>query len=298
MRHSILQWEAAEQDSAASETSISAISSAVSLASSARRNAPIRGEDIQYRITLTFEEAAFGCRKDISYARIEKCSECGGSGAAKGTSAETCPTCGGTGQVRSSQRTAFGIFQSTHACDNCRGTGKIIKTPCRNCNGKGYVRITKKLTVTIPAGIDNGEFLRVSGQGNEGRNGGPAGDLIVAVTVRAHSIFERDGSNIYCDIPITFVEAALGAEIDVPTLEEPVKYTIPEGTQTGTSFTVRGAGIVSTRTGRKGDLIFRAIVEVPKNLNEKQKQLLRDFADECGQRNYTKRQSFFRKFKK
>ena len=266
--------------------------------SSARRNAPIRGEDIQYRITLTFEEAAFGCRKDISYARIEKCSECGGSGAAKGTSAETCPTCGGTGQVRSSQRTAFGIFQSTHACDNCRGTGKIIKTPCRNCNGKGYVRITKKLTVTLPAGIDNGEFLRVSGQGNEGRNGGPAGDLIVAVTVRAHSIFERDGSNIYCDIPITFVEAALGAEIDVPTLEEPVKYTIPEGTQTGTSFTVRGAGIVSTRTGRKGDLIFRAIVEVPKNLNEKQKQLLRDFADECGQRNYTKRQSFFRKFKK
>lgn len=182
--------------------------------SSARRNAPIRGEDIQYRITLTFEEAAFGCRKDISYARIEKCSECGGSGAAKGTSAETCPTCGGTGQVRSSQRTAFGIFQSTHACDNCRGTGKIIKTPCRNCNGKGYVRITKKLTVTIPAGIDNGEFLRVSGQGNEGRNGGPAGDLIVAVTVRAHSIFERDGSNIYCDIPITFVEAAHRAEID------------------------------------------------------------------------------------
>ena len=160
------------------------------------------------------------------------------------------------------------------------------------------VRRRKTIKVTIPAGIDNGEFLRVSGQGNEGRNGGPAGDLIVAVTVRAHSIFERDGSNIYCDIPITFVEAALGAEIDVPTLEEPVKYTIPEGTQTGTSFTVRGAGIVSTRTGRKGDLIFRAIVEVPKNLNEKQKQLLRDFADECGQRNYTKRQSFFRKFKK
>ncbi len=263
-----------------------------------RRNAPQRGEDLQYRITLTFEEAAFGCKKDISYGRVERCSECGGSGAAKGTSPETCPTCGGSGQVRSSQRTAFGVFQTTHACDNCRGTGKIIKNPCHNCNGKGYVKIQKKLTVTIPAGIDNGEYLKVSGQGNEGRNGGYAGDLIVAVSVRAHPIFERDGNNIYCEIPITFVEAALGAEIDVPTLGEPVKYTIPEGTQSGTSFTVRGAGIVSTRTGRKGDLVFRVAVEVPKNLNEKQKQMLRDFAEESGQKNYTKRQSFFKKFKR
>ncbi len=263
-----------------------------------RRNAPTRGEDLQYRVTLTFEEAAFGCKKDISYGRVERCSDCGGSGASKGTSAETCPTCKGSGQVQTAQRTPFGVFQSTHTCDNCRGTGKIIKNPCKNCSGKGYVKLQKKLTVTIPAGIDNGEYLRVSGQGNEGRNGGPAGDLIVAVTVKPHQIFERNGNNIYCEIPITFVEAALGAEIDVPTLEEPVKYTIPDGTQTGTNFTVRGAGIVSTRTGRKGDLIFTVVVEVPKNLNDKQKQLLRDFAEECGQKNYSKKQSFFKKFKK
>ena len=264
----------------------------------ARRNGPTRGEDLQYRLTLTFEEAAFGCKKDISYGRVERCSDCGGNGAAKGTSPETCPTCGGSGQVRSAQRTAFGVFQTTHACDNCRGTGKIIKSPCKNCNGKGYVKIQKKLTVTIPAGIDDGEYMRVSGQGNEGRNGGPAGDLIVAISVRDHQIFERDGTTLYCEVPITFVEAALGAEIDVPTLTGSMKYTIPEGTQTGTTFTVRGEGIVSTRTGRKGDLVFRVIVEVPKNLTEKQKQMLRDFAEECGQKNYAKRQSFFKKFKK
>jgi len=265
---------------------------------SSRRNGPMRGEDLQYRLTLTFEEAAFGCKKDISYGRVERCSECGGSGAAKGTSPETCPTCNGAGQVRTAQRTAFGVFQSTHACDTCRGTGKIVKTPCRNCNAKGYVKIQKKITVTIPAGIDTGEGMRVAGQGNEGRNGGPAGDLIVAVSVRSHSLFERDGTTLFCEIPITFVEATLGAEIEVPTLTEPVKFNIPEGTQTGTEFTVRGEGIVSTRSGRKGDLVFRVNVEVPKNLSEKQKQLLRDFAEECGQKNYTKRQSFFKKFKK
>ena len=162
---------------------------------------------------------------------------------------------------------------------------------------KGF-KIQKKITVTIPAGIDSGEGMRVSGQGNEGRNGGPAGDLSVAVSVRSHSLFERDGTTLFCEIPITFVEATLGAEIDVPTLTEPVKFNIPEGTQTGTDFTVRGEGIVSTRSGRKGDLVFRVNVEVPKNLSEKQKQLLRDFAEECGQKNYTKRQSFFKKFKK
>ncbi len=265
---------------------------------SARRNGPTRGEDLQYRLVLTFEEAAFGCKKDLSYGRVERCGDCGGSGAEKGTSPETCPTCGGSGQVRSAQRTAFGVFQTTHACDNCRGTGKIIKNPCRNCNGKGYVKLTKKLTVTIPAGIDDGEYMRLSGQGNAGRNGGPAGDLIVAISVREHSLFERDGTTLYCDIPITFAEAALGAEIEVPTLKEPVIYTIPEGTQTGATFSVRGEGIVSTRTGRKGDLVFRVTVEVPKNLTDKQKELLRGFAEACGQKNYAKRQSFFKKFKK
>ena len=266
--------------------------------SSQRRNGPVRGDDLQYRLTITFEEAAFGCKKDISYARIEKCPDCGGTGAEKGTSPETCPTCKGRGQVNTTQRTPFGVFQSTKTCDNCRGTGKIVKSPCKNCNGKGYVRITKKLTVTVPAGIDDGETLRVSGQGNDGRNGGSAGDLYVVISVRSHNIFERDGSNIFCELPITFVEAALGAEVEVPTLTGVTKFTIPEGTQTGTRFTVKNEGIVSPRTGRKGDLIFEVAVEVPKNLNEKQKDALRAFADECGQKNYQKKQSFFKKFKK
>ena len=264
----------------------------------ARRNGPARGEDLQYRLTITFEEAAFGCKKDISYARVERCADCGGSGAAKGTSPETCPNCGGSGQVRTAQRTPFGVFQSTHACDNCRGTGKIVKNPCRNCNGKGYVKLTKKVSVTIPAGIDSGEYMRLSGQGNEGRNGGPAGDLLVAISVRDHQIFERDGTTLFCEVPITFVEAALGAEIDVPTLTGTTKFNIPEGTQTGTRFTIKGEGIVSTRSGRKGDLIIQVTVEVPRNLSEKQKDALRAFAEESGQKNYQKKQSFFKKFKK
>ena len=265
---------------------------------SSRRNGPMRGDDLQYRLTLTFDEAYFGCKKDISYGRVEKCSDCGGSGASKGTSPETCPNCGGRGQVNTTQRTPFGVFQSTTTCDACRGTGKIVKNPCKNCNGKGYVKLQKKLTVTIPAGIDNGETLRVSGQGNDGRNGGSAGDLYVTVSVRPHQIFERNGTTLFCEIPITFVEAALGAEIEVPTMTGSVKYNIPEGTQTGTRFTVKGEGVSSLRGGRKGDLVFETTVEVPKNLNEKQKDALRAFAEESGQKNYQKKQSFFKKFKK
>lgn len=266
--------------------------------SSSRRNGPMRGDDLQYRLTITFEEAAFGCKKDISYGRVEKCSECGGNGAAKGTSPETCPTCGGRGQISVSQRTPFGVFQSTQTCDNCRGTGKIVKTPCKNCNAKGYVKIQKKLTVTIPAGIDNGETMRVSGQGNDGRNGGQAGDLYITVGVRPHQVFERNGTTLLCEVPLTFVEATLGAEIDVPTLTGSVKYNIPEGTQTGTRFTVRGEGLPSVRTGKKGDLVFEVGVEIPKNLTDKQKDILRSFAEECGQKNFQKKQSFFKKFKK
>lgn len=265
---------------------------------SSRRNGPIRGDDLQYRLTLTFDEAYFGCKKDISYGRVEKCSDCGGSGASKGTSPETCPNCGGRGQVNTTQRTPFGVFQSTTTCDICRGTGKIVKNPCKNCNGKGYVKIQKKLTVTIPAGIDNGETLRVTGQGNDGRNGGSAGDLYVTVNVRPHQIFEREGTTLFCEIPITFVEAALGSEIDVPTMTGSVKFNIPEGTQTGTRFTVKGEGVVSPRNGRKGDLVFETTVEIPRNLNEKQKEALRAFAEECGQKNYQKKQSFFKKSKK
>ena len=261
----------------------------------ARRNIPIQGEDLQYRLSISFEEAAFGCKKTVTYNRIEKCPECGSSGAAKGSEAETCQTCHGTGQVKVTQRTALGMFQSTRTCDACHGTGKIIKNPCKNCSGKGYVKITKKIDVTIPAGIDDGERLGLPGLGNDGRNGGSAGDLIVLISVRPHTIFERDGYNIYCEVPVTFTEAALGAEIDVPTLEGDVKYTIPEGTQTGSSFTIKGKGIQAVKSTRRGDLIFTVAVEVPKNLSEEQKDILRKFAGSCGEKNNSKKASFFKK---
>ena len=268
--------------------------------SSARRNGPARGSDAEARVFISFEEAAFGVKKDISYNRVEKCKDCGGSGAKKGTSAETCGVCKGTGQIRVTQRTALGMMQTSRVCDSCRGTGKIIKEPCGECRGKGYVRIKKKLEVSIPAGIDDGQMISLRGQGDEGRNGGPAGDLVILVSVRPHRIFDRDGMDIFCDIPVTFPEAALGAEITVPTLGESVKYTIPEGTQTGTRFKLKGQGIANVNNPRvKGDLYFTVTVEVPKNLTGDQKKALRTFAEECGDGNYAKKKSFFDKiFKK
>ena len=263
--------------------------------SQARRNGPVRGDDIGVRVTITFEESAFGCKKDITYNRIEKCSDCLGSGAKKGTSAETCSNCRGTGQVRTQQRMMGMTFQSTAPCPNCNGSGKIIKTPCPECNGKGYVRISKKLSVSIPAGIDDGERIVIRGQGNDGRNGGPSGDLVVMVNVRPHTIFERDGYNLYCEVPLTIVEATLGAEIEVPTLEGNQKFTIPEGTQPGTDFTLRGKGMPYVNSVRKGDLIFTVTVEIPKGLSENQKDILRGFADSCGESNYAKRQKFFKR---
>lgn len=263
--------------------------------SSSRRNAPERGEDLRAHVAISFEEAAFGCKKDISFNRVEACPDCSGSGAAKGTSAETCPTCKGTGTVRTTQRTALGMFQSTRPCDACKGRGKIVKTPCTNCRGTGYVRVKKTLEVNIPAGIDDGQRIILRGQGNSGRNGGPAGDLVVDVAVRPHPVFERDGYDLYCDVPVTFAEAALGAEIDIPTLEGKIKYTIPEGTQSHTQFTLRGKGIQIVNTQKKGDLIFRVIVEVPRGMNSSQKEALRAFADKCGMNNYTKKDSFLKK---
>jgi len=242
-----------------------------------RRNGPIRGDDLQYRLTLTFEEAAFGCKKTITYPRVQRCGDCGGSGAASGTAPEVCSVCRGSGQVRTQQRTPLGMFQTTHACDACGGTGKVIKNPCKNCSGKGYVRINKTLDVTIPAGIDNGERIGLQGLGNDGRGGGAPGDLVIVLSVRAHKTFERDGYNLYCEIPISFPQAALGAEITVPTLEGDITYTIPEGTQTGTSFTVKGKGIQYVRGNRKGDLIFTVRITVPKGLSGAQKDLLRAY---------------------
>jgi len=266
---------------------------------SSSRSRPIQGDDIQVRLTIDFEEAAFGVKKEISYNRIERCSECSGSGAAKGTTAETCTKCSGSGQVKVTQKTALGMFQTTRACDACRGTGKIIKTPCGECRGTGYVKVTKKLEVSIPAGIDNGQKIALRGQGSEGRNGGYPGDLIIIITVRPHKVFERDGNDIFCEVPITFCEAALGAEISIPTLEkEKILYEIPEATQTGTEFTIKERGIPDINTKRRGSLNFTVTVEVPKNLNSEQKELLRKFSDSCGVKNNVKRESFREKIEK
>ena len=261
-----------------------------------RRNAPTRGEDVVAQVTVDFEEAAFGVKKDISYNRIQKCSECGGSGAQKGTSAETCSACGGSGQRRVTQRLGGMAFQSTVTCDSCRGKGKIIKSPCQSCKGTGYVKVNKKLSVSIPAGIGDGESIVLRGQGCDGRNGGPAGDLIITVSVRKHAIFTRRANNIYCDIPITVAEATLGAEIDIPTLEGNQKYNIPEGTQPGTQFTLRQKGIPYVNSSnRRGDLVFTVSVEIPRSLSEKQKEHMRAFADACGENNYSKREGFFKR---
>lgn len=261
-----------------------------------RRNGPQQGDDIGANVSITFEEAAFGVKKDISYNRICRCPDCKGSGAAAGTQAETCSVCRGTGQVKRVQRMGGMAFQSTATCENCRGTGKIIKNPCSKCRGTGMVRENKRLTVSIPAGIDDGERIALRGQGCDGKNGGPAGDLIISVSVKRHAVFERNGVTVSCEVPLTVAEATLGAEIDVPTLEGNVKYTIPEGTQPGTTFTLRGKGIpYINNPNRRGDLIFRTTVEIPKGLTDKQKSAMKAFADSCGETNYSKHKAFFKK---
>lgn len=261
-----------------------------------RRTGPQQGDDIGANVTITFEEAAFGVKKDISYNRICRCPDCKGSGAEAGTQAETCSVCHGTGQVKRVQRMGGMAFQSTATCEACHGTGRIIKNPCSKCRGSGLVRENKRLTVSIPAGIDNGERIALRGQGCDGKNGGPAGDLIISVSVKRHAVFERNGVTISCEVPLTIAEATLGAEIDVPTLEGNVKYTIPEGTQPGTTFTLRGKGIpYINNQNRRGDLIFRVTVEVPKGLTDKQKAAMKAFADSCGETNYAKHKAFFKK---
>ena len=264
--------------------------------SRSRANAPIDGDDIATRITISFEEAVFGCKKEISFQRIEACSDCSGSGAEKGTKAETCSTCRGTGRVTVQQQTVLGYMQTQRACQDCHGSGKIIKKPCKNCNGKGFVRINKKLEVTIPAGIDSMQRIILRGQGSAGRNGGANGDLMIEVRVKEDKIFTRSGNNVYCEIPISFADAALGAEIDVPVLGGGTeKFHIPEGTQTGTTFTMKGKGVANVNTKRKGDLVITVNVETPKNLTAEQKKLLSAFAASLGDNNTGKKTNFFKK---
>lgn len=261
-----------------------------------RRNGPIRGDNITVRLTISFEESVFGCKKEIQYSKVQKCNDCGGTGAAKGTSPKTCSACGGTGQVRVQQRTPFGIMQTQKTCDSCKGTGKIIEKKCDSCRGTGFVRVPKKLEVNIPAGIDDGQQLALKYQGSDGMNGGSAGDLNIIISVRPHSVFERDGDDLYCEVPITYAEATLGAEIEIPTLEGSMKYNIPEGTQTGTVFTIRNKGVVRVNNPKiRGNLYITVVVEVPKNLTSEQKALLEKFAASCGESNYSKRTSFFKR---
>lgn len=264
--------------------------------SSRRQNGPVRGEDIRYRLTLSFEEAVFGCKKEISYQRVQKCPECSGSGATKGTSAKTCPDCQGRGQVKVQQRTPFGVMQSTTTCSKCRGTGKIIETPCKNCRGSGFVKASKKLEVSIPAGIDDGQGVVLRGEGCDGRNGGTAGDLVITVNVRPHAFFEREGSDIYCDIPVTYADMTLGAKITVPTIDGTETIDIPEGTQTGTTFTLKGKGVKIVNTQKRGNMYVTAVIETPKGLDRKQKELLKQFSDSLKGSNHSKKEKFSKKF--
>lgn len=260
-------------------------------------NAPRRGSDAQTSVGISFEEAARGCRKQVTVRVVETCSDCGGSGAAKGTSATTCPVCNGSGQEARQQRTPFGVIQTQTVCSRCRGKGKIIEKPCPTCNGGGQVRTSSTVGVNIPAGIDDGQVITVRGKGNCGVNGGPAGDLDIQVTVRPHPLFEREGYHLFCELPLTFSQMTLGAEISVPTLDGKVPYTIKEGTQPGDVIRLKGKGIPYVNGRGKGDLVARVTVEVPKGLSSKQKELLRAFEDSMGEKNYQKRKSFFDKVK-
>ncbi|MBP3907066.1 MAG: molecular chaperone DnaJ [Peptostreptococcaceae bacterium] len=260
-----------------------------------RRRGPERGADIRQDITITFEEAAFGVKKSIKINRTEECSECNGSGAKSGTSKKTCPTCNGAGEVRTSQRTPFGNIMSTRVCSTCQGDGEVLESPCPKCNGQGKTRKVKTIEIDIPAGIDNDQMIKLSNQGDVGSKGGPRGDLYVAVRVMPHTLFTRDGFDIYFEMPITFAQAALGDEVEIPTLHGNVIYNIPEGTQTGTVFRLREKGIQKMRSNSKGDQYVKVIVDTPKKLNDKQKQLLKEFARECGEEVHEKKKSFGQK---
>lgn len=254
-------------------------------------NSPRRGENVGARLEVTFEEAAFGTEKEVSSPRIENCPTCAGTGSADGRT-ETCDRCRGTGQVRTTQNFMGMTMQSTTVCPQCNGRGKVIKTPCSTCKGKGKVRRTKKIKVQVPAGVDDEQVVRVRGEGSVGSNGGPNGDLMVEISIKKHKIFQRDGMNVLCELPISFSQAALGAEIVVPTLDGKVKYTIPEGTQTDTVFRLNGLGIPDVyNKNRRGDQLVKVVVETPTKLTKEQKELLRQLDDSVGQT--PKRKKFF-----
>lgn len=251
--------------------------------SSSRRNGPMKGDTLRAGVTITFEEAAFGCEKEIILNREETCETCHGSGCEPGTTAEICPNCRGTGTVRIQRGGGAFTFATSAPCSKCGGTGKIIHQPCKTCNGSGSVRKQRKITVKIPAGIDNGQAVSLRGQGGAGRNGGPAGDLIISVTVRPHAFFKRDGTSVYLEQPVSFLQATLGAELEIPTIDGKVKWTLPEGTQPGTTFRLRGKGIPSINGRGRGDQFVTVQVQVPKNLTREQKEALHAYGQAMGE---------------
>lgn len=246
-------------------------------------NAPRKGDNLRATVNIKFEEAAFGVKKDVFVSKIEQCHDCKGTGCAEGTTAEVCPDCKGTGTVMSTKRTPFGMVQSSEQCPKCRGRGKIIHSPCKTCRGMGSVRRQHKVSVSIPAGIDDGQTISLKGQGNAGLNGGPAGDLLITVLVQPHARFERDGASILLDQEISFSQAALGAEVEVPTLDGKVKLNIPEGTQTGTTFRLKGKGVPFLRNGGRGDQFVTVNVAVPRSMTSTQKNALRRYAETMGE---------------
>ena len=263
----------------------------------ANPNAPRRGADIETMLNISFEEAAKGCKKTVQYQAVTACKDCNGTGAQKGTTPKTCTACGGRGQVTINQRTPFGVVQTSRACDACKGRGKIVETPCHTCNGRGQVRRTKTVEVNVPAGINDEQVLNVSGHGSAGTNGGPSGDLHVFINIRPHPIFERRGDDVWCDLPITFTQAALGATVTVPTLDGKASYDIHEGTQPGDVFKLRGKGVQHLGGRGRGDQYVKVVIEVPKNLSSKQKQIIKEFDESTGDKNYQKRKGFMDKLK-
>ncbi|MBX3178625.1 MAG: molecular chaperone DnaJ [Candidatus Hydrogenedentes bacterium] len=240
------------------------------------------GNDLELRLSITLEDAAFGTKKKIRYNRREACGDCKGSGAAPGSRPETCPHCHGAGQVR----VAHGFFSVTRTCPHCQGAGKTISKPCGACNGKGQTKGTRELSVDVPAGVDSGSRLRVTGEGEAGHGGGRRGDLYIFIEVQKHPFFERDGATIHCEIPVTFSQAALGASVRVPTLEGEAELKIPAGAQTGAQLRLRGLGMPDLRGYRQGDQIVRIVVETPQKLSKKQRDLLREFDEQSDSRTY------------
>lgn len=261
-------------------------------------NAPKKGADIAISLEISFMEACKGMRHELEINRSETCDSCNGSGAKTGTTAKTCPECNGSGQVRFQQRTILGMVTSTRPCTKCGGKGKVIETPCPGCHGAGRVQKKVKVPVNIPAGIDNGQILRVAGQGNVGTNGGGRGDLNIRISVKKDPLFERDGYDIITEIPVTYAQAVLGGQVTVPTIDGNIVYDIPEGTQPGATFRLRGKGIKKLQREARGDQIIKVVLEVPTNLNKKQKEALENFSDMLSEKNYEKQSGFINRLRK